>query len=100
MCPTKRTSPPPRRPEAVREFGVELERERRKMNTVVDPLVEILRRHGVQDAEAFLLEKGEDAGIQPSADPDVQMRGSIQLMKKRMVSRDEVDEGLGSLKFL
>lgn len=70
------------------------------MTAVVDPLAEILRRHGIEDAESFFSEEGEDAGIKSSDDPDVLMRGSIHLMKKRMVSREEIEQGLAGLKFL
>ncbi|UWQ27704.1 hypothetical protein [Leisingera sp. M523] len=70
------------------------------MNKMKDPLAEILERHGVVDADAFLQEIGEEARISTSPDPDVVVRGSVQLMKKRMVSRDEVQRGLAGLRFL
>lgn len=70
------------------------------MTVAIDPLAEILKRHGVEDAEAFLEEKGEEAGISVSPDPDVVVRGSVQLMKKRMITREDVKQGLARLRFL
>jgi hypothetical protein len=70
------------------------------MNDVAEPLAEILRRHGVKDADAYLQEKGEDAGMYVSPDPDVVARGNVQIMKKRFVTRDDVKQRLDRLRFL
>jgi len=70
------------------------------MTVFADPLSEILKRHGVTDADAFLREKGEGAGMFVSPDPDVVARGNVQLMKKRMVTREDVKQRLARLRFL
>ncbi|HMO09760.1 MAG TPA: hypothetical protein PKD10_19255 [Paracoccaceae bacterium] len=70
------------------------------MSVVADPLAEILKRHGIKDADAYLQEKGEDAGMFVSPDPDVVARGNVQLMKKRLVTREDVKQRLASLRFL
>jgi hypothetical protein len=64
-------------------------------------LREILTRHGVkEDAHTFLERKGRDAGISTSPDPDVQIRGTVQLMKDLTIDRETVDKGLKKLKHL
>lgn len=70
------------------------------MTGTADPLSEVLKRHGVSDADAYLQEKGENAGISVSPDPDVVARGSVQLMKQRLITREDVKQGLARLRFL
>lgn len=70
------------------------------MTARANPLLQILRRHGIEDADAFLEEKGKSAGVSASTDPDVVVRGNVQLMKNRMISRDEVNRRFEKLRFL
>ena len=65
-----------------------------------DPLRELFALHGIDDPEAFLSKNGENAGVSDSEDPDVQVRGSIQLMMEPLLSRDTVERGLSELKYL
>lgn len=65
-----------------------------------DALDAMLKRHGIDDADAYLDERGDQAEIARTDHPDVQMRGSVQLMKDREISRDEVEEGFKRLKYL
>lgn len=64
------------------------------------PLGAVLHRHGVTDPEALLVEKGMSADVACSADPDVLIRGNVQLMKGRVISAREVDARLAMLKRL
>lgn len=61
-------------------------------------LYRVLERHGVSDANAYLDQFSDDARVGRSADPEVRLRGSIQLMKKRKIGRKDVDRKLASLK--
>lgn len=70
------------------------------MNVTTDPLAEVLNRHGISDAETYLDEKGRTAGVSTSPDPDVVVRGSVQLMKKCLITREDVARGFSRLRFL
>lgn len=66
----------------------------------INRLSVVLERHGVSDAYAYLQSRGETARIGKSSDPDVYLRGNVQMMKKRTTSRDSVREGFARLKYL
>lgn len=70
------------------------------MTTKPNRLLNILRRHGVDDPHAFLEREGDKAAIVASPDPDVMARGNVQMMVERMTSREETDRGLAKLKLL
>lgn len=63
-------------------------------------LNDVLARHGIEDARKFLLTKGEDAVVKSSREPEVRLRGSVQLMKQRKVSREAVKVGFDKLEYL
>ena len=63
-----------------------------------DALDALLKRHGVDDADAYLEKHGDQVEVARSPDPDVHMYGNVQLMLNRKISRKEVDEGLKRLK--
>jgi hypothetical protein len=65
-----------------------------------DPLKAILTRHGITDAEEYLIQESENAEIVDAGDPDVTMRGNVQLMLEPMLDRATVDKGLSELKYL
>ena len=66
----------------------------RKMNPTVNQLDEILRRHSIEDAETFILEKGKSTNLVL----DSSVRGNVQLIKKRIVNRADVDKRLRGAK--
>ena len=63
-----------------------------------DSLKKVLRRHGIEDADEYLESRGDKATVARSTDPDVYMRGSVHLMMRRTITRDEVRKGLAALK--
>lgn len=69
------------------------------MDTKNKALAEVLARHGVSDANA-VLDAAENAGIRRSGDPDVRMRGSVQMMKERRSTRESRQKGFAKLKHL
>lgn len=70
------------------------------MATKTNLISEVLLRHGVSDPEALVMSHGSDAPIKTSDEPDVYIRGSIQLMKDQMTDRKTVNEELEKLKYL
>ena len=60
----------------------------------------VLERHGVKDPYVYLQSHGTSIRVVKAADPDVHLRGNVQLMKGRKLSRKEVKEGFSRLKFL
>jgi hypothetical protein len=62
-------------------------------------LTSVLRGRGIHDAYEFLDKNGKNAKVGRSSDPDVRMRGNVQLMKNRKISRAQVAEGFARLKF-
>lgn len=70
------------------------------MTKTKNGLWEVLERHGVKDPSAFLADRGETVRAVRSKSPEVRMRGSVRLMKKGRTSRDKVQKGLDSLKYL
>jgi len=63
-------------------------------------LNEVLRDRGIDDPYKYLEERGASATIVRSSDPDVRMRGNVQLMKGRKTTRARIVEGFSRLKFL
>lgn len=64
-------------------------------------LMKVLSRHGVEDAAKYLMTlRGKNAGLRQSTDPDVRMRGNVQLMKHRTKSRVDTERELSELKYL
>ena len=63
-------------------------------------LLAVLERHGIKNAAEYLKNRGDTAKVEPSAAPDVRVRGSIQLMKKQKITREELDAELATLKYL
>lgn len=61
-------------------------------------LDKILRRRGIDDAEAYLMEHGEDAPIRRTVDGDVQVRGNVQLMMGRVITRLGVKKAFARLR--
>lgn len=57
-----------------------------------------LRSHGIKDATAYLSRFDEQADVKPADHPLIELRGSIHLMLKRLITRGEVDARLAALK--
>ncbi len=63
-------------------------------------LAAVLRGRGISDPYKFLEQRGKSAKIGKSSDPDVRVRGNVQLMKGRKVTRADVANGFSLLKHL
>jgi hypothetical protein len=57
-----------------------------------------LRSKGIDDCSAFLAGYDETADVRMADSPFVNLRGSVHLMLKRIISRGEVNERLARLK--
>lgn len=57
-----------------------------------------LRSHGVEDAAAYLSRFDEGAEVRPANHPLIELRGSIHLMLKRLITRRDVDARFAALK--
>ena len=54
----------------------------------------ILQRHGIKDAESFILQKGNGVSNLSAVRAGIFVRSNIQLMKGRMVSRPHIERQL------
>ncbi|MFA7428727.1 MAG: hypothetical protein WCZ23_01080 [Rhodospirillaceae bacterium] len=68
------------------------------MKTRLKTLDDVLAQSGITDASEFLSRFDVDAPVQRINSPHVQMRGSVQLMLNRTISRDEVSRRMAALR--
>ncbi|MCT4554521.1 MAG: hypothetical protein N4A53_07530 [Pelagimonas sp.] len=66
----------------------------------VNPLKRALARVGIHDAEQYLLEHEECTNVVTASDPDVEMRGNVQMMMQELRSLTDIDKEAEKLTLL